>query len=435
MDQINIQVYADRKLSQSMVNIGSMQESKVVKLVFQLEEELVALGGNVYLFISYDGETYPYLLTDRTLIVERELTQRKKSQANVVISTTEDTENPMQDVVWISKTLTLTTDKNSINVDDLNERELPPSLQIVYDRLLQLDEELREKDADDYWRGEKGEKGEKGDQGPQGERGLQGEKGDKGESGESVFIAQYNVTTPEEVVQAYRENKQIFLMFDENGYKTFGRLAYVAGAGALEDSVNHPNPVSRFYFICTTDIDGYSEERVFRCDNNCAGDTGWHEHSHVTKKIKVDINNMNTWVNSIRNDVTKIEDMLHSDYALNSSLLNFKTEALAPGEKFYITQPGIYLFAGFDYVLNLYGCDGVVGKTNNLISALFVADYDANWMTAFYGKTYKGTLSVASAESGIINCSKNTTDNPLPFTYIENTHETQGARVFHLKTS
>ena len=144
MDNITIQVHANRKLSKKTVDIGNMLENKVTKLIFELDEDIVALGGNVYLFVTYDGESHPYPLTDNTLIIGRELTQRKKSEANIVVSTSEDTDNILDGAVWVSNTLVLLTDKNNINIDAINEQELPPSLQIVYDNLLNLQKELEE---------------------------------------------------------------------------------------------------------------------------------------------------------------------------------------------------------------------------------------------------------------------------------------------------
>ena len=196
MSDINIQVYANRKMSKKTVDIGNMQENKVTRLVFELHEDIVALGGNVYLFVSYDGNSYPYPLTDNALVIGREITQRKKTHTNIVISTSEDTENLLNDVVWISDTLTLLVDKNDINIDSINEQELPPSLQIAYDALLSLEKDLQEKKDTDYWRGSKGDKGE------QGEKGdaftyedftqeqlealkVKGDKGDKGEKGDA----------------------------------------------------------------------------------------------------------------------------------------------------------------------------------------------------------------------------------------------------------
>lgn len=162
MNEIKIQVLANRKLSKKVVDIGNMQENKVTKLIFELEEDIVTLGGNVYLFVSYDGSTYPYPLRDSTFEIGRELTQRKKVEANVVVSDSDNSENLLEGVMWISNTLTLVTDKNSINVNAINETELPPSLKIVYDDLLNLEKDLKEKRDSDYWRGEKGDKGDAG---------------------------------------------------------------------------------------------------------------------------------------------------------------------------------------------------------------------------------------------------------------------------------
>lgn len=184
MNDIIIQAYSNRKLSKKTVDIGNMQENKVTKLIFELDEGIAALGGNVYLFISYDGSTYPYPLEDNAIEIGRELTQRKMTYANLVVSASDDSEDLLKDVVWISNTLTLLTDKNSINIDSINEQELPPSLKIIYDNLLNLEKDLEEKKESGYWKGEKGEQGEQGPQGEKGEQGIQGPQGEKGEQGE-----------------------------------------------------------------------------------------------------------------------------------------------------------------------------------------------------------------------------------------------------------
>lgn len=142
MENITIHVYSNRKLSRKSVDIGNMQENKVTKLIFELDEGITALGGNAYLVVSYDGESYPYPLRNNTFTIGRELTQRKKTEANIIVSTSGDEADPLNGVVWISNTLILLVDKNSINIDTINEQELPPSLKLVYDDLLKLEKEI-----------------------------------------------------------------------------------------------------------------------------------------------------------------------------------------------------------------------------------------------------------------------------------------------------
>ena len=139
MNDIIIQAYSNRKLSKKAVDIGNMQENEVTRLIFEFDDGITALGGNAYLVVSYDDESYPYPLKDNTFTVGRELTQRKKTEANIIITTSEDETNPLNGVVWISNTLNLLVDKNSINIDSINEQELPPSLKIIYDELLNLE--------------------------------------------------------------------------------------------------------------------------------------------------------------------------------------------------------------------------------------------------------------------------------------------------------
>lgn len=159
MNNIIIQAHVNHKLSKKQVDIGNMQENKVTKLIFELDEDIALLGGNVYLFVSYDDDTHPYPLTDNSVVIGRELTQRSKTYANLVVSTSDNPDDLLQGAVWISDTIILTSGKNNINIDSINEQELPPSLQIVYDRLLNLEKDLQEKRDSDYWRGANGKDG------------------------------------------------------------------------------------------------------------------------------------------------------------------------------------------------------------------------------------------------------------------------------------
>lgn len=141
MDNITIQVFSNRKLSKKSVNIGNYHENNVTKLIFEMDEDIIALGGNVYLFLSYDGSSYPYPLVDNSVVIGSELTSRKKIYANIVVSTSEG-DNVLDGTIWISDTFLLMADKNNINVDDINEQELPEQLKIVYEDLLKLKGEL-----------------------------------------------------------------------------------------------------------------------------------------------------------------------------------------------------------------------------------------------------------------------------------------------------
>lgn len=228
-----IQVFANRKLSKKTVDIGNMQENKVTKLKFELDQDITAMGGNVYLFVTYDGSSHPYPLKDNSFKIGRELTQRKKSQANVVVSTSEDEENILNDVVWISDTLTLLTDKNSINIDAINETELPPSLKIVYDELLNLEKDLREKRDSDYWRGERGHQGPEG---PQGKNGLDGHTPVKGvdyftkdeiKEFANIFIATYGQTSFSDMITAWKSGKLVVLKGDVETALTVRMLIHV----------------------------------------------------------------------------------------------------------------------------------------------------------------------------------------------------------------
>lgn len=110
---------------------------------------------------------------------------------------------------------------------------------------------------------------------------------------------------------------------------------------------------------------------------------------------------------------------------------------IGAGEKYYIEQPGIYLFVGPDYKLNFYtanalGTYSIVGHENNLITALFVAEKHDNdeQLQIFWGKTYK-SLAIASTESQNINGAWYTPKSRAP--YVINTDNTNGAFLYYIK--
>lgn len=137
MNEIVIQVHGNREMSKNSVNVGNMYESGVEQIVFELDDEILAFGGNIYAFVTYDGETHSYPLSDLTLTIGRELTVRRKNEVNIVVSKSDNPKEPLKGVVWISNTLQLMVGKNRINIDSINEEELPPSLKILYDELLE----------------------------------------------------------------------------------------------------------------------------------------------------------------------------------------------------------------------------------------------------------------------------------------------------------
>lgn len=126
MDEIVIKINFDRSVSIKNVEIGSMQESGVTTLVFEFDDELVALAENVYFFVHVKDETYPYILHDKKIIIGKDITQHRRVKANVVISTadyTTNTEKILGEKVWISDTFTLWCKMNHINEEAVSNVE------------------------------------------------------------------------------------------------------------------------------------------------------------------------------------------------------------------------------------------------------------------------------------------------------------------------
>lgn len=148
---------------------------------------------------------------------------------------------------------------------------------------------------------------------------------------------------------------------------------------------------------------------------------------------------MGVSVDAVNKQMPTLLDYGNQIKNINSLLQLFDYAEIGAGEKYYITQAGLYLFAGNDYDLNLYNYDwegktaSVVGKSNNLISALFVTENhkDSNYLHTFYGKTYKGTLGVATPESGVTDLLNTNSARA----YVENTSSSGIANVFWLKLS
>lgn len=125
--------------------------------------------------------------------------------------------------------------------------------------------------------------------------------------------------------------------------------------------------------------------------------------------------------------------------AVRNALTTFSYEDIKAGEKFYIKKPGLYIFAGADYCLNLYNTSDVnndfsiVGNKNNLIMGI-IATQDRDYpklLRIFYGKTYQNTLKIASAESNVIHLYNDVAKNR--HAYVHNTHGSMGSMVFYVR--
>ncbi|WP_405319777.1 hypothetical protein [Frisingicoccus sp.] len=144
--EINIQVHEDKTISPNKVEIGNRLENDVTILTFELDDQIKVAGGHLYLMVNKYGKTYPYPVLDGTVRIGRELTKyRSPCTSNIVITTVPIENASSGDAVWISDTLTLTIKDNNINLKDLNEQELPPQFKVLYDDLLSLKNDSKNK--------------------------------------------------------------------------------------------------------------------------------------------------------------------------------------------------------------------------------------------------------------------------------------------------
>lgn len=245
----------------------------------------------------------------------------------------------------------------------------------------------------------------------------------------NIFIAEYAVTTPDELVKAYREGKEIILKVDEVGYYCYGRISYINGLAALNDAENHPNPACIIHFIATTRKNS-AGEMGYRCSCNYTDTSnginiGWaKEDTELLKALK-----------STYTDITNLMQQVNT---IPKTIPSFKAESLSANSKFKITKTGLYLFAGADYNLKIRGAnDSNVGShDNNLLITLFVSHvgtqgYGGKYH-AFVGKTYKSTLTT-SAESKNIYWEDTLSEDLCP--YVENTDNVNSAMVYYLTSN
>lgn len=243
----------------------------------------------------------------------------------------------------------------------------------------------------------------------------------------NIFIAEYDVTTPDELVKAYREGKEIILKVDEHGHYCDGRISYIDGLAALNDAENHPKPACVIHFIATTRDDNIAGERGYRCSCNYSSTSSGIEIGWAKENTKL----LNT-INRHETDITNLKQQVNN---ISKIITSFKAESLSANSKFKITKTGLYLFAGADYNLKIRGAnDSNVGShDNNLLITLFVSHVGTQGSGgnyhAFVGKTYKSTLTT-SAESKNIYWEDTLSEDLCP--YVENTDDVNSAMVYYL---
>lgn len=169
--------------------------------------------------------------------------------------------------------------------------------------------------------------------------------------------------------------------------------------------------------------------------------------SDTVSFLRPTINTENVWgirpykvssdneLRDLKTDITGMFNELSSN--LLPYMLNIDYEEIEADKKFLIDRPGLYLFSGYDYDLNLYNFDYmgnntyIVGKNNNLINVLFVTTNhnDGNYLRTFYGKTYKNTLGMSTMESGTVDL----LNTKKAKAYIHNANSSNGALVYYIR--
>lgn len=139
-----IKLYSNRKVEPSSIIMANQHENMTRVLEFNLEQ---VPNGYRYLVLTNSSGSNLYLITDNKVDITSAFTWNGQTyEANVVVSNIE-LENKLvsTNVLWISNTFRLQVRRNNINAEELSKLPIPPDLQMPYDKLLQLIEDVEGK--------------------------------------------------------------------------------------------------------------------------------------------------------------------------------------------------------------------------------------------------------------------------------------------------
>lgn len=227
-----------------------------------------------------------------------------------------------------------------------------------------------------------------------------------------TFVATYGTTKFAEIQDAYEKGKRVTV---EEGWLK-GELNIFA-----------PDDYAQF-----SALDDMGNPVTFKITS----DDQWLKTSYTHVPLN-DFDNRVSDVNRSLGNLRNAIDKNSFDISnIMEKLLDLDYDYLEANSKYYIESPGLYLFVGNDYDLNLYNINqgntsyAVLGKEKNLIIAMLVTrnKNDPHYLRTFYGKTYK-QLGIATPESSIVDLC-NMADKRA---YIHNTSNNGRATIFHIK--
>lgn len=139
-----IKLYSNRKVEPSSIIMANQHENMTRVLEFNLEQ---VPNGYRYLVLTNSSGSNLYLITDNKVDITSAFTWNGQTyEANVVVSNIElENELVSTNVLWISNTFRLQVRRNNINAEELSKLPIPPDLQMPYDKLLHLIEDVEGK--------------------------------------------------------------------------------------------------------------------------------------------------------------------------------------------------------------------------------------------------------------------------------------------------
>lgn len=210
-----------------------------------------------------------------------------------------------------------------------------------------------------------------------------------------IFIAEYGVTTIEELCEAYRQGKKLVCVADKGGdTEKYADLTYINGVSAIKNNSNngifvfsHVNNrvYTRYYYHNGWNTDSYNIKEAI--DNN---------HQKIAEA--------NVQIKTVQN-------------------LPIKTNMaywIEPNAKYYLSQPGLYIFAGNGYDLALYDENGNLISRDNCLNITIVRTENN---PSFVMANYKSGL-ISSIDSAVPSLSDKC--------YVHNTNTSAQALVFRL---
>lgn len=149
---MDIKVYNDRRVRPTFITVANQHENMTRTIDFDFID---CMQGHRYLILTIDGKSTPFLILGDKLNITSVISQNNvKYLANIVISDKEITDRIDPDnILFISDTFYIKIQGNDINVKEISEFPIPAELQLPYDELLDLIEEIDHKLSDGEFNG------------------------------------------------------------------------------------------------------------------------------------------------------------------------------------------------------------------------------------------------------------------------------------------